>query len=76
MKSINPRKALGLGGLLLIVTLAAGCAGEQGWLNNHYGYSGGGYGSAYPNLDASDGPIHTMDESSRLICRTPVEQRA
>jgi hypothetical protein len=56
MKSINPRKALALGGLL-IVTLAAGCAGGQGWSNDPYSYNGGGnWGSSYPNLNSSGGP--------------------
>jgi hypothetical protein len=44
MKLFNPRKVLALGGLL-IVTLAAGCAGGQG--GAPYGYNTG-YGSAYP----------------------------
>jgi len=55
MKFINPPKALALGGLL-IVTLAAGCAGGQAWSNNRYGYNGGGWGSSYPNVNNSGGP--------------------
>jgi hypothetical protein len=60
MKAIDPRKALVLGGLL-IITFATGCAGAQGWPHNRYGDSGGrgggggGFGNAYPNLDGSAG---------------------
>ncbi len=55
MELSNPRQALALGGLL-IVTLAAGCAGGQAWSNNRYGYNGGGWGSSYPNVNNSGGP--------------------
>jgi len=54
MKLIHSRKALVLGGLLL-VTLTAGCAGGPGWSSSRYGNGGGGYGSAYPNRDGSAG---------------------
>ena len=48
MKLIGLRKALALGGLLT-VTLAAGCAGGQGWSNNPSGYYGNsGFGAVYP----------------------------
>jgi hypothetical protein len=54
MTSIHSSKVLVLGGLLF-VTLAAGCAGGHQWSNSGDGYSGAGYGSAYPNLDGSAG---------------------
>jgi hypothetical protein len=54
MQPINHRKLLALAGLLT-VTLAAGCAGAQGGSNND-GYSAGGWGSSYPNLNSSGGP--------------------
>jgi hypothetical protein len=55
MKLFNSRKALVLGGLL-IVTLAAGCTAGPGYSNNPYGYNSGyatspynsGYASSYP----------------------------
>ncbi len=53
MKSMDPRKVLVLGALL-IVTLAAGCAGEQGLPNSRKGPDSG-FGSSYPNLDGSAG---------------------
>jgi hypothetical protein len=65
MKSFFFRKALLIGGLL-IVTLTAGCSAGQGLSSNRYLYNSGdagaypnnttygssysGYGSAYPNL--------------------------
>jgi len=55
MKTMDPRKALALGALL-IVTLAAGCA--SGWPNSRDavdGSGGGGFGNSYPNLDGSAG---------------------
>ena len=57
MKTMDPRKALALGALL-IVTLAAGCA--SGWSNGRDtvdggGRGGGGFGNSYPNLDGSAG---------------------
>ena len=44
-------------GGLLFVTLAAGCASGPQWSNNYNrnGYSGGGYGNSYPNLEGSGG---------------------
>jgi hypothetical protein len=56
MKSIHSNKGLVLGGLLL-VTLAAGCASGPQSSNNYNrgGYSGGGFGNAYPNLEGSAG---------------------
>ena len=65
MKSIHSSKALVLGGLLL-VTLAAGCAGVSEWSYHRYGSSGAGYGNAYPNLDGSAGsyPYNSVYASS------------
>jgi hypothetical protein len=63
MKSIDPRKALVLAGLL-IVTLA-GCAVQPGRWNYPHGYNAG-YGSSYPNLNSSEGsyPYNSSYESS------------
>jgi hypothetical protein len=55
MKTMDPRKVLALGALL-IVTLTAGCAGGQRWFNSRDGVGGGvGFGNSYPNLDGSGG---------------------
>ncbi len=57
MRTVDPRKVLVLGALLIVI-LAAGCAGGQGWSNDRHGYGGdrsGGFGNSYPNLDGSAG---------------------
>jgi hypothetical protein len=62
MKTIKLRKALALGGLL-IITLAAGCADRQGWSHSRHDYGGGGWGNSYPNLDSSGGPYPSVYRS-------------
>ncbi len=63
MKSIDPRKALLLGAL--IVT-RAGCTIRQGPSNNPSGGYHGGYGGSYPNLNGleSSHPDNIGYESS------------
>jgi hypothetical protein len=67
MRTVDPRKVLALGALLIVI-LAAGCAGGQGLSNDRHGYGGGGggFGSSYPNLDGSAGSYPHNNVYGRL----------